>query len=99
MFKTKLEEEEKEMKNIKKIAATMFMTALMVGSSFAAPGLYVSDVAPQEPGDPCTVEETSFTDTVVDSFTGIIVHGFTGIIVHGVDGDSSDETCGIIVHG
>lgn len=94
------------MKNIKNLlAAATLIVVLLVGTSFAGTGLYVSDANGGSNTNSCTEKTSnntskesyynSLTEIVVQGVVGIVVKGVTGIVVRGAG--QTQTNCGILM--
>lgn len=90
------------MKNLKNLMAAVTLFAILVLSTTSAnAGIYMTDLTGTPNTDPCTVKDDDKTDwgILMSDFGGIIVAGFTGIIVagKGINTPTSQVDCGILM--
>lgn len=88
------------MKNLKNLLAAITLLAVLVLSTTSAnAGIYMTDFAGQPNNDPCSVKDEGEQDTgiIIAGFTGIIIAGFTGIIIAGKEAPTPQVNCGILM--
>ncbi len=91
------------MKSLKTIFAAITLTTLLaVSTTFADPGILISDLSGGNTPTPCTegngTKNDQDTGIIIAGLTGIIIAGFTGIIIAGAT-DNGPVNCGIIIAG